>query len=105
MNGGREVLHEPALDDALPASGVLRRPRNVGIVEQHGVVYLGRLPAGPLVILQGSGSEVWRAAQDAPRESVAARVAEALGVDEAEVAASVDDFVSDLLARGLLETS
>lgn len=86
-------------------TGVLRRPADVAIVEESGVVYLGLLPGGPLIVLDGSASVVWHAAQGAARDGVARRVAEATGVDERVVAPSVAGFVDELLAKGLLESS
>lgn len=86
-------------------SGILRRPGHVGIVEEGGAVYLGVLPAGPLVVLDGTALAVWHAAQCVERGAVAARVADELGLDRADIAESVERFVDDLMARGLLEAS
>lgn len=102
MSGARDRVPGPM--DSAPTGPVLRRARGVGIVEEDGVVYLGRLPGGPLLVLSGSAGAVWQAAQGVRRDEAAGRVADALGLEEADVAASVEDFVDELLAQGLLES-
>ena len=84
-------------------SGVLRRTPDVAVVVTDETVYLGSLPAGPLIVLRGSAAIIWRAAEGAGPEAVARRVAELTGLDVAAVAADADRFVSDLLGRGLLQ--
>ena len=86
-------------------NGELRRPADVAVVEEFGVVYLGLLPAGPLMVLDGTAPDVWHAAQGVRRDELARRVAEATGVDESLVAPSVEEFLDELLAKGLLESS
>lgn len=67
-----------------------------------GVVYVARVPSGPILILEGAAAIVWDAACGHDETSVAERVAHAVGVETADVADDVRAFLADLLGEGLL---
>lgn len=74
--------------------------------EDHGgaaVLYLARLPRGPIPVLRGTAALIWLAATEGPWETVADRVAEEAGVGVEGVRDEVGDFVDRLVADGLLE--
>ena len=67
-----------------------------------GPVYLGLVPDGPCIVLHGSARAIWAAAPGA-EASVVDRVAELADVDADVIAADVERFVKDLLAKGFLD--
>lgn len=76
------------------------------------VVYLGRLPDGPLIVLEGSAVAIWLAAVDQsrpdrsdPGEDLVDRVAASVGVPANAVREDVTDFLATLVQAGLLEVS
>ncbi len=75
---------------------------DVAHVEAGGVVHLVRVPDGEILVLEGSAALIWLLAVQDGAESLPRRVAELAGRPEAEVAADVQGFVADLVARGLL---
>ena len=81
----------------------LRPPSDVGTLEQDGTVYAARLPAGPIVVLDGIAALIWNEACSGERATITERVAEATDVAPDAIRADVDGFVADLVARGLLE--
>lgn len=91
-----------------------RRPSHVAIVDQPaavtgdgspgGVVYLGPLPDGPVVVLQGVAAVIYRAAVSDTGTDLVELVAAGLGVEPAEVdGEEVEQFLTELHERGLLE--
>ncbi|MBK9696306.1 MAG: PqqD family protein [Propionibacteriaceae bacterium] len=80
----------------------LRLPGDVAAVEMDGVVYVARIPAGPIQVLQGSAGLIWREAHQGDRRGVVERVADRIGADPDIVRADVEEFVELLLAQGLL---
>lgn len=91
-----------------------RRPSSVAIVDQPdavtgggapgGVVYLGPMPDGPVVVLQGVAAVIYRAAVSDTGTDLVELVAAGLGVGPTEVdGEEVEQFLSDLHERGLLE--
>ena len=83
-------------------SGLLR-PRDVGVLEEEGIVYAALLPAGPIVVLDAIAALIWNEACSGERATITERVAEATDVAPDTIRADVDAFVADLVARGLLE--
>ena len=77
----------------------------VAVWESGDVVYIAVLPRGPITVLQGVAAAIWLAAQADPMEAAADRVAGATGVEVEEIRASVEQFVGELIARGLLSRS
>jgi hypothetical protein len=65
-------------------------------------VYVASLPDGPLLCLEGPAALIWTEAVAVGDSSVAARVADAVGVSLDEVAQDVARFLDDLVDRGLL---
>ncbi|MFZ1284195.1 MAG: PqqD family peptide modification chaperone [Propionicimonas sp.] len=80
----------------------LHRPGDVAAVELDGVVYVARVPAGPIQVLQGSAALIWGEAHRGDRPGLTARVAGQVGIAPDDVRADVDQFVDLLLAQGLL---
>jgi hypothetical protein len=66
-------------------------------------VYVAALPAGPLVVLEGTAALIWGEATAEPAAGWVGRVADAVGRPEADIAADVEAFALDLCERGLLE--
>ena len=77
----------------------------VAVWERDDAVYIAVLPRGPITVLQGVAAAIWLAAQAEPMAAAADRVAGATGVEVEEIRASVDEFVGELIARGLLSRS
>jgi hypothetical protein len=67
-----------------------------------GPVYLGLVPDGPCIVLHGSARAIWAVAPGA-EVSVVDRVAELTEMDADVIAADVDRFVAELLAKGFLD--
>lgn len=85
-------------------SGTVRVAAACGWVEQDGRVYVAALPDGPPLVLEGSGSLVWRAVLGGGTvDDVVERVASAAGESAGTVAVAVTGFVEDLVAAGVLE--
>jgi hypothetical protein len=82
---------------------VLRRPREVGVLEHEDTVFAARLPAGPIVVLDGIAALIWNEACTGERAMLTERVAEATDAAPDAIRADVEQFVADLIARGLLE--
>lgn len=86
------------------------RPAHVGMVlEERGdedgvVVYLARLPAGPMQVLNGVGSLIWleATATDSTGDLVA-RVAALVDRPPDTIRTEVVSFLADLVEAGLLE--
>ena len=91
--------------------GVLRYRTlpDVAVVETEGgpgvpgPVYVSKLPSGEVLVLEGTASVIWRVLRAMPADEVVGIVAEDLGVDEELIRRDVEDFVGDLVARGLVE--
>ncbi|NYF99040.1 PqqD family protein [Janibacter cremeus] len=66
------------------------------------VLYLARLPRGPISVLRGTAALIWLATTEGPRETVADRVADEAGVEVDGIRDEVGDFVDQLVAEGLL---
>ena len=80
----------------------LRLGPDVATTEDDAAVYAARLPAGPIVVLDGIAALIWEEACAGERETIADRVAEATYAAPEVIRADVDAFVADLMARGLL---
>ena len=65
-------------------------------------VFLMQLPDGSPHVLQGSAAWIWLLATEGEPD-VAGAVARVVGLTKQEVAADVEDFLYDLVSRGLLE--
>ena len=65
-------------------------------------LYVARLPAGPIIVLDGTAALIWTVACADEPGSIAARVAARVDRDVAEIAYAVDEFVADLVEQGLL---
>lgn len=74
----------------------------VGVITRNDVVYIAPLPRGPILVLEGTSRLIWSAALGGDREDVVARVAEAAGVETAEIRLEVENFMADLVGRGLI---
>lgn len=84
-------------------------PEDIGwTLEEDGtgaaILYLARLPRGPISVLQGTAALIWLAATEGPEVTLVERVADEAGVAVDDVRGEVHDFVrglvdDDLLAR------
>jgi hypothetical protein len=79
-----------------------RRPPDVAAYDDGGVIYLAKLPDGPIVALDGVAGVIWTQACDGPRSSIADRAAAVTGAATDEIRADVESFVDELVQRGLL---
>ena len=89
-------------------SAAYRPGRDVGVTVRRddrspSTVYLARLPAGPLLVLEGVAALVWVEATTPPATGWVGRVAQAVQRPEEDIADEVDAFVGDLCARRLVE--
>ena len=75
----------------------------VTVTDDGNVVYLARLPGGPLVVLEGPAARIWVEATTAPAEGWVARVAYAFDEPEQAVAGDVERFVAELRQQAFLE--
>jgi hypothetical protein len=82
------------------------RPPGVAVVvddaRERPVTYLGRLPDGPIVVLEDTAAVIWVQAVAGEGPDVAAGVAASTGADVAEIRDSVEEFLAHLVAEGLL---
>jgi len=79
-----------------------RPAAEVGVIDRGDVVYVARLPQGPMIVLAGTAAVVWRAACTAGEGSVAQRAALDVDQDASAISTAVDEFLTDLVGRGLL---
>lgn len=75
---------------------------DVGQEQVGDTIYVARLPFGPLVVLEGVGALIWREARGRDTVGIVCRVAERTGTDSTTIAAAVESFIDDLVARRLL---
>ncbi|SFR78581.1 hypothetical protein SAMN04488591_3602 [Microbacterium azadirachtae] len=80
-----------------------RPAADVGVIDDGDAVYAARLPQGPIVVLAGTAAVIWRAACEQGDGTVADRAAGSVDRDTAAIVGAVDEFVADLVARGLLD--
>lgn len=66
---------------------------------------MARLPAGPILVLDGTAALIWTIACAGEPGSVAERVAEHVDRDLAEITPAVEEFIADLVSRGLLSAA
>lgn len=69
------------------------------------VLYLARLPRGPIPVLRGTAALIWLAATEGPLATLDDRVADEAGVAIGEIRGEVGDFVDQLVSEGLLARS
>ncbi len=88
--------------DGLMAEGYMV-PDDVAVVTEDDAVDVALLPRGPIVALDGSAAEIWRAVTDtAPETDWLTRLATHFAVTVDEIGADTGAFLADLTARGLL---
>ena len=85
------------------ATADLRRPAVVAVVEAEGVVFVAPMPGGPMQALPGTAAVIWEEATQGGRDGLAQRVAGRTGAVADEIRQYVEDFVEDLITRGVLE--
>lgn len=81
----------------------LGRPADVAVVETEAVVFVSRLPSGPMHALSDSAAVIWREAVSGDHAGLAERVAARQGVSADDIRAHVEAFVDQLIADGFLE--
>lgn len=80
----------------------LRIPSGLGVDVVADTVYVAPLPDGPIAVLAGIAALIWSEADGRGRDEVVAALAEATGERVEAIGPTVQDFVDDLVARGLL---
>jgi hypothetical protein len=75
---------------------------DVAVESRERVVYVSRVPEGPIVVLRDVAALIWEEAQRADPRSIADRVADRTHRDAADIESDVAAFVSGLVADGLL---
>lgn len=80
----------------------LRPADGVGVIDTDSVIYAAPLPDGPILVLDGPSALAWRTACLVGIEAVSGAVADATGETAEVVAPYLDEFLDDLVARGLL---
>lgn len=83
----------------------LRVADGIGVEEAEGIVYAAPLPDGPITVLGGVAGLIWTEACRLPRTEVAAAVARRTEQQTAAVRTHVDDFLNEMVGRGLLAES
>lgn len=80
---------------------------DVGVTasDDGATVYVARLPAGPILVLDGAGAVIWAEATEGSADGWIDRVADAFDVPAAGIAADVLAFVHSLRSEGLLDES
>ncbi len=81
---------------------VLVRGPDVAVESREGVVYVSRLPEGPIVVLRDVAALIWEESVNADSRSIADRVAARTARPVEEIEQDVDSFVAGLVAGGLL---
>ncbi|GAB3880226.1 PqqD family peptide modification chaperone [Terrabacter terrigena] len=86
-------------------SAAYRAARDVGVTMGHDdlLVYLARLPDGPVMVLEGVAALIWVEATTHPAAGWVGRVAEAVREPEERIVGDVKAFVQDLRERDLVE--
>ena len=74
----------------------------MAVEAREGVVYVARVPDGPIVVLRDVAALIWEEAQIADPRSVADRVAQRTERAVDEVEGDVTAFLSELIDGGLL---
>jgi hypothetical protein len=75
---------------------------DVAVEAREGVVYVSRVPEGPIVVLRDVAALIWEEAQRADTRRIADRVAERTDREAADIESDVAAFVSGLVDDGLL---
>ena len=85
-------------------SPAFRPGADVGVTTgDDGTVYVARLPAGPILVLDGPGAVIWTEATEGPFDGWVDRVADAFDLPASRIAAEVLAFVHSLRSQGLLD--
>ena len=80
----------------------LVRGPDVAVESREGVVYVSRVPEGPIVVLRDVAALIWEEAQRSDPRSIADRVADRTARTVDEIEEDVAAFVSELVDGGLL---
>lgn len=65
-------------------------------------VYVAPLPDGPILVFEGVAALVWDAVTTLDREDVVDEIAEQTASVPADIRATVDTFIADLIDRALI---
>lgn len=88
--------------------GAYEPGQDVAVVERLDVVYLARVPHGPILVLSGTAAMIWRVAitlspsTENPLDDVVAVVSRRYDVPSSQIDVEVRSFITDLLREGLL---
>lgn len=94
----RCLLHEG--NDIMGSS--LRVAPQIAELWEGELLYLARLPTGPILVLDAVGGLIWEEATTRDDEGMVDRLADRLGVDSEFISSHVLAFIAELIDRGLL---
>ncbi|MEJ1088256.1 PqqD family protein [Microbacterium sp. Mu-80] len=72
------------------------------VIDEDDVVYVAPLPDGPILVLDGVSALIWQAVRDPQIDDAVAHVAASTAQRSEDIAGHVEDFVDDLVRRGVL---
>lgn len=81
---------------------VLRPAPRVAVLKQDDVIYVAKLPDGPILVLEGGAAAIWIEACRGERSSIAERLTDGTGVPAGDIRANVEKFIDEMLRSGLL---
>jgi hypothetical protein len=81
---------------------MLRPAAGIHVIDDGDVVYVARVPDGPIIVLSEIAGVIWREACDVERASVPRRVAEATAQPATTIRGDVERFIESLLREGLM---
>jgi hypothetical protein len=86
-------------------SPAFRPAADIGVTaaDDGAAVYVARLPAGPILILDGPGAVIWTEATEGPSEGWVDRVADMFDLPASRIAAEILAFVHSLSSQGLID--
>lgn len=84
------------------SEATLRPAADVAFAVMEDVVFVARIPSGPMTALQGSGGVIWQEALCGERRGIAARVAARSGTRTGDIEDQVEAYLTDLVTRGFL---
>lgn len=72
------------------------------VVEADEVLYVAKVPEGPILVLEDVSRVVWREALTESDEPIETRIAAMFEGDPSNIAASIRAFLDEMVAAGIL---
>lgn len=66
------------------------------------MLYVARLPEGPIIMLDAIGELIWRELAGRTRDELTGRIAAQVGASIESIAADIESFVDELIGLGLI---